>query len=306
MTAKKVFRKISEINKQFCYFGFSYGMLYFLSIFLKKLKPTLRKKAIHVLDKKIGYVFERKTWTYFPKETQKFEKNIFFFWAQGKEYLPEIPKYSFSSIKRLYPDYNIIFIDLENFSQYIELPESIVEKFKAQKISIQTFSDILRLNLLFKYGGVWCDATVIMFDTFPFEEYVEKYGFWSINNNTKEKNNIWGKVFPVTFTTFIMATYKENHTVEACVELYNEYYSKYDCCIDYFMTDYFLIMTMERHFDDNMLFKIPNPGNDPFYVARCIRQEKAISLDETKKCPQKFNWRESNPEYYKKIEELLV
>ena len=42
----------------------------------------------------------------------------------------------------------------------MELPGYIVEKWGKGQIPAALFSDLLRLQLLIKYGGMWIDSTV--------------------------------------------------------------------------------------------------------------------------------------------------
>ncbi len=42
----------------------------------------------------------------------------------------------------------------------MNIPNSIVSKWKSNVISDTHFSDIIRTELLIKYGGTWIDSTV--------------------------------------------------------------------------------------------------------------------------------------------------
>lgn len=51
-------------------------------------------------------------------------------------------------------------IDNGNWRDYVELPEYIIQRWDKKQISPAHFTDLLRLQLLIKYGGTWIDATV--------------------------------------------------------------------------------------------------------------------------------------------------
>ena len=53
-------------------------------------------------------------------------------------------------------------ITKNNLINYIEINSSLKDKFKCGVISQQVWSDIIRVNLLEKYGGLWIDSTVIL------------------------------------------------------------------------------------------------------------------------------------------------
>ena len=192
-------------------------------------------------------------------------------------------------VYKYYPDCNIILIDDQNYYKYVTLSDKIEHLYKTNKISVQTFSDILRFNLIFKYGGVWCDMTIFFFDRFDFFDYIEKNGFWSINHYSEEKRILWEKVYPVTYTTFLFGSFKGNDILQICVNFYNDFYDKYDFCIDYFMNDFILIMCMKKQVCNDMLNKIPFMNSSPFLLTDLLNKKKGITLSDLKECPQKIN-----------------
>lgn len=86
---------------------------------------------------------------------------IWFCWLQGMENAPELVKCCYRSLKRNIPDREIVVITFDNISQYVTLPEYIIKKYKRKQIPAALFADLIRLELLIKYGGTWSDATVL-------------------------------------------------------------------------------------------------------------------------------------------------
>ena len=82
-------------------------------------------------------------------------------WLQGVDNAPPISKMCLKALRRNYSDYQINVVTLKNVSEYVSFPEHVVRKFKAGKITPTHFSDLLRLELLIKYGGIWADSTVL-------------------------------------------------------------------------------------------------------------------------------------------------
>ena len=85
---------------------------------------------------------------------------IWFCWFQGLEHAPEIVKNCFASLQENIPQREIIVITEENFREYVDFPAYILEKYQKGIITRTHFSDLLRLQLLLRYGGTWVDATV--------------------------------------------------------------------------------------------------------------------------------------------------
>lgn len=95
-------------------------------------------------------------------------KTIWILWLQGIEKAPRLVKRCVESVKKNMPeDYDLVIIDESNIKDYIKLPDFIYEKFIQGKISRTHFSDILRIELLYIYGGCWIDATVFCSDKIP-------------------------------------------------------------------------------------------------------------------------------------------
>ena len=75
-------------------------------------------------------------------------------WWQGKENMPDIVKACYNSIQRHACNHPVILITEENFRDYIDMPEYIINKQKEGYIDITHFSDILRMKLITKQGGI--------------------------------------------------------------------------------------------------------------------------------------------------------
>ena len=82
-------------------------------------------------------------------------------WLQGMENAPEVVQICYASMKRHLTDREIIVITEENINQYVAFPEYIQRKYKEGRIPYAQFSDLLRLELLIRYGGTWIDSTVL-------------------------------------------------------------------------------------------------------------------------------------------------
>lgn len=96
------------------------------------------------------------------------DKNkVWVLWLQGESNAPQIVKNCISSIKNNMPEYDVVVLDSENLSNYINLPDYIEEKFKKGILSAAHYSDLIRLELLTNHGGVWIDSTVFLTGKLP-------------------------------------------------------------------------------------------------------------------------------------------
>jgi hypothetical protein len=95
-----------------------------------------------------------------PKISTKVESSyVFSYWHAGINSCPPIVKACIKSHKKYFGT-RYIFLDSENIADWVEVPEIIN---KARSVMSEThFSDVLRLLLLERYGGVWVDSTVLL------------------------------------------------------------------------------------------------------------------------------------------------
>lgn len=108
------------------------------------------------------------------------KKIIWQYWAQGFEgELPGIVKECLASVDRYKGEYEIIRLSDDTISEYVDLPDYLWSK-RDNGFSITVFSDVLRLALLYLYGGVWFDATIYMTGQIP-EKY-SQYNFFMFRN----------------------------------------------------------------------------------------------------------------------------
>lgn len=92
---------------------------------------------------------------------KEISKTIWIYWDQGEKNAPYIVKECIESWRCKNKEWEVVVLDKSNVDNIIE---SEVNKNNYSKLSIQTRSDLLRLLLLKKHGGVWVDATVYCFD----------------------------------------------------------------------------------------------------------------------------------------------
>ncbi len=85
-------------------------------------------------------------------------------WLQGMEAAPDIVKRCYESLQKNLSDKTIVLLDEGNIFDYISMPEDIIKKWKDGIIGPAHFTDLVRLELLIKYGGYWIDATVLCTD----------------------------------------------------------------------------------------------------------------------------------------------
>lgn len=79
-------------------------------------------------------------------------------WLQGFEKAPAIVKACVNSLSENIKGKEFRFVDEQNLREYICFPEHIEERWRKKKIPPAMFADLIRLELLVKYGGTWIDS----------------------------------------------------------------------------------------------------------------------------------------------------
>ena len=164
--------------------------------------------------------------------------NVWMCWWQGEDNAPDLVKKCINSVRNNIDNEKAVLhiITLENCMKYVSFSSEVITKFNEGKISMTTLSDRLRMELLYRYGGVWIDATyyvtderindVIMKEGF----YTQKFGkpMWDddVTGGRWDNNFIKGDKGLLLFGFIIRAI--------------DEYYRYMDKSIEYFMTDYMI------------------------------------------------------------------
>jgi hypothetical protein len=101
-------------------------------------------------------------------------KTIWLLWLQGWETAPPLAHDVAASWKSLNPDWNVELVSSSNLAKYVDIP------YIHQVSTPQAKSDVIRLSLLERHGGVWADASMLCLmpiDLWVYEA-VRPTGFW--------------------------------------------------------------------------------------------------------------------------------
>ena len=185
--------------------------------------------------------------------SDKYPNKIWQCWFQGYDNMPAIIKVCTDSVKKFHKD-DVIFLDGDNLSEYVDLPDYILEKHQKGIIPYANFSDIIRLYLLYKYGGCWVDSSVYLTDKisddilctdfFTFRSL--KSHILNYTNSIEEfelySNNL-NSVIAIESPYFIRAK-AGNEIIKGVLNLFFEYWKHENRVRDYLMIDKFFIITV--------------------------------------------------------------
>lgn len=112
-------------------------------------------------------------------QTEK--ERIFSIWLQGEDNAPRLIKSCFASI-RDQCQIPLVVLDSESLHQWINLPDHIIKKWQEGKIGNAHFADICRVELLYRYGGVWMDSTCFATSKIPQKIMDEDFFIYMCNS----------------------------------------------------------------------------------------------------------------------------
>lgn len=173
---------------------------------------------------------------YFVENHQVAEnpKIIWVMWQQGFDKAPNIVKLCHQSLLKNKPeDVQVIEITDQNIFDFITFPDFIMEKYHNGIISRTHFSDLVRIKLLARYGGVWFDATEYISKSIP--ERVFELPFFTVH----------GAIHPDRLLPFLDGKWTAFAIGGIQLDMFQlidlllmEYWKKHDAMIDYWLIDY--------------------------------------------------------------------
>lgn len=236
----------------------------------KKISRKCDYYAMNYLEKKFSHVIDTYNYQQSSQQIQG-NSNIWVFWYQGKENAPAIVKACIDSIRRNAGDHPVIVLDYTNFADYVSFPDYVMRKFHRGSISHTHFSDLLRVELLYAYGGIWMDAT--MFMTRSLDKMIKDMPFYTINHGGQNPPALQsGK-----WTSFFLASGKGNSLIGLLRKLFLEYWKEEEELIIYLLIDYFLTLIYENVEEaKDTINSVPISNQDMFLMYQNINKDKSL------------------------------
>lgn len=177
-------------------------------------------------------------------------------WLQGIENAPTLVQKCVQSIQENMLDKEIILITKQNLSQYVQFPDYIWAKWEKGIISPAHFSDLLRLELLINYGGLWLDATVFCTSNNIPDFYFDSdlFFYQSLKPGRDGKS-----IYP---SNWLIGAKTNNKILHACRHMLHKYWESNDFVVDYFIFHHFLSIIMDYYREDSLKV-VPRDNSAP-------------------------------------------
>lgn len=235
----------------------------------KKLFNKIQNKTYFKTQKMVGEDWDRVLKEYFTnkieteqiklKKTFNNEKIIWQFWGQGWDFekLPDVVKISYKSVEKYKKDYEIIHLDMNNINDYLEIPAYILKKVENKKMGFAHFTDIIRLALLYNYGGVWIDATILLTDYLPQEYFEMDYFMFQRDDNLENKKDwedyddfyfSWNNEMKVRVLNSIIFAKKNNEIIKTLLDMLLIFWEHNDLVPNYFFFQVLYTELIENYY----------------------------------------------------------
>ena len=223
---------------------------------------------------------------------------IWFLWWQGENSIPPLQQSCINSVKKYAKGYEIKIITKNNYKEYIDIDDLLgyrSQKFLGkERLIIQHFSDIIRMRLLKKYGGIWLDATMLFTDDKTLK-LIETLPFFTIRLKELLDNKLLFAPGHGQFCTSFLASYKDNPLfsyIEDCLIYHLNHHKSF---WDYFISEYAIVLGMERVPQFKSLFEsVPFSNSRMFWLEDKLYNKFNLELWRTIKQSTdsfKLNWR---------------
>ena len=214
-------------------------------------KHLLKKHDIMIryYEKTFGDFLETYDYNHGNQELPKSEYAdcIWICWWQGLNQAPDLVKVCVNSIKRSAGNHRVIVLTEDNYKQYVDIPAWVEEKKNKGIITRTNYSDLLRLSLLAKHGGMWIDST--FFCTQPVLDDYFHYPLWSI----KRPDYFHASIASGYFAGYSLACNEQNRFVFMTIrDFFLNYWKHNDTMVDYLMVDYMIVLAQKY---DNRIAK---------------------------------------------------
>lgn len=205
-----------------------------------RLSTTLKTK--HKLERKYGWKLNEFEGEYIEKE-HKVSDIIWICWFQGIENAPDLVKKCYKSVVENYPDKNVIVITEQNMGEYVKFPDFILKKWKQGIITHTHMTDLLRLELLITYGGLWLDATVLCTGRAPEYFFDSDLFFYQTLKPGRDGHASY-------ISSWLIEAKTNNKILMATRELCYEYWKDNNTMWDYFLLHDFMSIVLEKYAED--------------------------------------------------------
>lgn len=209
---------------------------------LELLRLSVELKTKQKLERKYRDKLEQFNNEYKDAEHKSSDK-VWVCWFQGMDNAPELVQQCYKSLQNNLTDREIVLITEENMFQYVSFPDYIVKKWRSGVITHTHMTDLLRIELLIKHGGMWVDATVFCSgkgENIPKYYFNSDLFFYQTLKPGRDGHSSY-------FSSWLISSKSNNKILSAVQYLLYEYWKENKDIVDYFLLHDFMAIVLDRY-----------------------------------------------------------
>lgn len=193
-----------------------------------------------------------------PVAADPCRERIFSIWLQGEDKAPAIVQACWRSVRANCRE-ELVILDADTVFDWIELPSYVVDKWKSGKMRHAHFTDICRVALLYRHGGLWLDSTD--FVTAPIPGWILGQDFFVYMSGENQRG-----FYSYIQNCFIRGR-KGNYLLKSWLGAMFTYWREEDDVIDYFVHQLLFRKVVEHDKSAAELFRLmPKVCQDPTHT----------------------------------------
>ncbi len=210
------------------------------SVIFPVVEKELTAKYSHILREAVLASRQRE------KAYGKVPPIIWTCWLQGVDQASDFIHICLASQRKCWEGFEQRILTLDNCHEWVDIPQFVIDKYVSKKMPAALFSDILRLAVLKKYGGIWLDASV--FCTGFSNESLQKQREIILDSPfTIFRYYRRGEKQPSGLSSWFIAVPPGSEIAMVVYDMLVAYWRDYDCTIDYYLIHLFLSMSLRAY-----------------------------------------------------------
>lgn len=152
------------------------------------------------------------------------QKNIWILWLQGWDQAPEIVQSCLTTWKKHNVDWTVHALTASSLDEFLD--EDMLSLIRGKEMEPEAFSDVIRLALLQRHGGVWVDSTVYCLrplNTWLYE-MLSASGFFAFSQPSEDR----------MLSSWFLAAPKGNYIIQQWLNQTQKYWLGHTRRDDYF------------------------------------------------------------------------
>ncbi len=205
-----------------------------MPIFRKSYNAALRE----FLRKGIADIIQKYKNVSLYRPESKMSGKVWSLWWDDSGDLPEVVDVCRQSLERNIGDNELVILNKNTVWEYITVPQYICERVERGEMSLSHLSDIIRLELLIRYGGTWVDSCLFIMKPIRIGE---KLTMTRVHPNESHCEGKW--------SFGVISTPSHHKLMRFMLDCLLRYWERYDAVVDYLMFDSFMMIAYEE-FED--------------------------------------------------------